>query len=83
MGEREKERERVLIINKPVRKLTCTGDAATSKPATEPPKTLPSCPDSATLRPPVRLFLPGTSDSMKEPESDNISNRPYMMYTKC
>lgn len=64
------------------KKKTWTGEAAVNKPATPPPKTLPSGPARDTLRPPVRLRWPPVSDRRNDPDSDNISNRPciYIVY---
>lgn len=61
-------------------KQTWTGEAAVKRPATPPPKTLPSGPANETLKPPILLFWPPLSDSRNDPDNDNISNLPYKFH---
>lgn len=55
---------------------TCTGLAATNRPATPPPTTRPSGLAKDTLMPPDLLRVPPLSLGMNEPDKDRISNRP-------
>nr|ACL52488.1 unknown [Zea mays] len=55
---------------------TCTGVAAISIPATQPPTMRPSLPASATLKPPVLLRVSPSSASKNEPERESISKWP-------
>lgn len=55
---------------------TCTGLAATKRPATPPPTTRPSGLASETLIPPDLLRAPPLSVGMKDPERESNSNRP-------
>jgi hypothetical protein len=55
---------------------TCTGLAATNKPATPPPTTRPSGLAKETLMPPDLLRVPPLSFGVKEPDKDRISNNP-------
>jgi hypothetical protein len=56
---------------------TCTGLAATSRPATPPPTTRPSGLANETLIPPDLLLVPPVSVGINEPDKDNISKRPW------
>jgi len=56
---------------------TCTGPAATSRPATPPPTTRPSELDNETLIPPDLLLVPWFSVGMNDPDKESISKRPY------
>lgn len=55
---------------------TCTGLAATNRPATPPPTTRPSGLDKDTLMPPDLLRVPPISFGMNEPDKERISNSP-------
>lgn len=55
---------------------TCTGLAATNKPATPPPTTRPSGLAKETLMPPDLFLIPPVSEGMNEPVNDSISKRP-------
>lgn len=55
---------------------TCTGLAATNRPATPPPTTRPSGLAKETLMPPDLLRVPPLSLGMKDPDNDRISKRP-------
>ena len=55
---------------------TCTGLAATNRPATPPPTTRPSGLARETLIPPDLLRAPPLSFGMNEPDKDRISNLP-------
>jgi len=57
-------------------KRTCTGLAATSKPATPPPTTRPSGLAKETLIPPDLFLMPPLSEGMNEPVKESISKRP-------
>lgn len=59
------------------------GVAAINIPPTPPPKTWPSDPANATLKPPVLLRVPSVSVSRKEPDREIISKRPCRNETKC
>ena len=61
-------------------KTTCTGLAATSRPATPPPTTRPSGLANETLIPPDLLLVPPVSLGINEPDKDNISKRPWKNY---
>lgn len=68
----------------PAKKLPTTtwiGVAATNKPATPPPTTRPSGLANDTVIPPVLLRVPSESLGMNDPDSDNISNRPFKKST--
>ena len=55
---------------------TCTGPAATSRPASPPPTTRPSGPAKETLIPPDLLFVPPKSVGRNDPDKESISKRP-------
>lgn len=59
------------------RLLTCTGLAATRRPATPPPTTRPSGLANDTDIPPVLLLVPWLSVGMNDPDKESISKRPY------
>jgi len=56
--------------------ITCTGLAATRRPATPPPTTRPSGLANETLIPPDLLLVPPFSVGMKEPDNESNSKRP-------
>lgn len=57
---------------------TCTGLAATNKPATPPPTTRPSGLAKETLMPPVLFLIPPVSVGINDPVKESISNRPWI-----
>ena len=59
------------------RSLTCTGLAATRRPATPPPTTRPSGLANETDIPPDLLLVPWLSVGMNDPDKESISKRPY------
>lgn len=64
-------------ISSSIAEITCTGPAATSKPANPPPITRPSGAAKEMLIPPDLLFVNPFSVVIYEPDKERISNRPY------
>lgn len=65
-------------ISSSAAEITCTGPAATSKPASPPPITRPSGPANEMLIPPDLLFVNPFSVGIYEPVKERISKRPQM-----